>query len=152
MGQMNPLFAYAHQNSSLAPYAALDQYVATVAANAANNPGGPQQNPAGPRTPGMGNFPMGASPHLANNQLPGGSPHMGSPAQAPGMQLQQSHQGTGTNSSGPSANTSPNTNNKRRRPSAVKAEEEGQVNGTQSKNPVRPSPRIGGKRQKGNPA
>jgi hypothetical protein len=77
---------------------------------------------------------------------------MGSPAQAPGMQLQQSHQGTGTNSSGPSANTSPNASNKRRRPSAVKAEEDGQVNGTQSKNPVRPSPRIGGKRQKGNPA
>jgi hypothetical protein len=149
MGQMNPLFAYSHQNSSLAPYAALDQYV-TIVANSANNQVGAQQNPAGPRTPGMGNFPMGASPHLANNQLPVGSPHMGSPAQAPGMQLQQSQHGT--SSSGPSANTSPNTNNKRRRPSAVKTEEETQVNGTQTKTPVRPSPRIGGKRQKGNPA
>jgi hypothetical protein len=44
-------------------------------------------------------------------------------------------------------------NNKRRRPSAVKTEEENQVNGTgQTKAAVKPSPRIGGKRQRGNPA
>jgi len=98
----------------------------------------------------MPNFSIGASPAAAHLGLPDVSPHMGSPAQAPGMQLQQSQHGT--SSSGPSANTSPNVNNKRRRPSAVKAEEESQVNGTQAKATVKPSPRIGGKRQKGNPA
>lgn len=146
---MNPLFNYSHQNANLAPYAALDQYVATQTMNG-TNPNG-QQNPTGPRTPGMANFPLGASPAAAHLQLPDGSPHIsGSPAQAPAMQLQQSQHGT--SSSGPSANTSPNTSNKRRRPSAVKAEDENQVNGTgQTKATVKPSPRIG-KRQKGNPA
>ena len=146
MGQMNPLFAYSHQNATLAPYAALDQYVATVASIGTNNPGA-QHNPSGPRTPGMTNFPMGASPHITNVQLPGGSPHMGSPAQAQAMQLQHSQHGT--SSSGPSANTSPNASNKRRRPSAVKTEDDGQVNGTQTKSSVKPSPRIT-KRQKPN--
>ncbi|PQE17357.1 Topoisomerase II-associated PAT1 protein [Rutstroemia sp. NJR-2017a BVV2] len=145
LGQMNPLFHYSHQNSSLSPYEALNQYVAQVA-NGANNG---QQNPSGPRTPGMTNFPVGASPAAAHLQLPEGSPHMGgSPAQAPGMQLQQSQHGT--TSSGPSANTSPNASNKRRRPSTVKAEDEGQVNGT-GKPGVKPSPRMT-KRQKGNQA
>jgi hypothetical protein len=144
---MSPLFGYSHQNPTLTPYAALDQYVASVAANGAN----PAAPGAGPRTPGMGNFPMGTSPAQAHLNLPDGSPHMsGSPAQAPGMQLQQSQHGT--SSSGPSANTSPNASNKRRRPSAVKEESEAQVNGTQSKTAVKPSPRIGGKRQKGNPS
>lgn len=147
---MTPLFNYSHQHSTLDPYGALDQYVTNVAANGANNPGA-QQNPAGPRTPSMGNF--GASPAASHLVLPDGSPRPhGSPAQAPGMQLQQSQHGT--SSSGPSANTSPNASNKRRRPSTVKAEEEHQqqqVNGT-TKTAVKPSPRIGGKRQKGNPA
>ena len=143
---MNPLLSYSHQNPTLSPYDALNSYVAQVTANGAN---AGQQNPSGPRTPGMTNLPNGASPAAAHLQLPEGSPHMGgSPAQAPGMQLQQSQHGT--TSSGPSANTSPNASNKRRRPSTVKAEEEGQVNGT-GKNNVKPSPRIT-KRQKGNPA
>lgn len=141
---MNPLFGYSHQHLALAPYAALDQYVTTVAANSGMNPGG-QQNPSGPRTPGLANFAMGASPAAAHLALPDGSPHIGgSPAQAPGMQLQQSQQG----SSGPSANTSPNASNKRRRPSAVKEEAESQPNGT-AKPGVKPSPRIT-KRQKPN--
>lgn len=150
MGQMNPLFNYSHLNPTLGPNAALDQYVATIAANSANS--GAQGAPSGPRTPGLPNFSMGTSPATAHLQLPDGSPHIGgSPAQGPGMQLQQSQQGT--SSSGPSANTSPNASNKRRRPSTVKAEEEGQVNGVQpsGKTAVKPSPRIG-KRQKGNPA
>lgn len=146
---MNPLFNYSHQHSTLRPYVALDQYVANVTTNNSNNPG-TQQIPAGPRTPSMGNF--GASPAASHLVLPDGSPRpQGSPAQAPGMQLQQSQHGT--SSSGPSANTSPNASNKRRRPSTVKAEEENQqqqVNGTQAKTAVKPSPRIG-KRQKGNP-
>jgi len=148
MGHMNPLFEYSHANSSLKPQSALDQYVASVAQN--NNPNAQQKNPSGPRTPGMVNFPLGASPAAGHLQLPDGSPHMGSPAQAPGMQLQQSQHGT--SSSGPSANTSPNNSNKRRRPSTVKAEEDNHVNGAQTKTGVKPSPRIGGKRQKGNPA
>ena len=59
----------------------------------------------------------------------------------------------GTGSQGPSANASPNMTNKRRRPSAVKGEDEGggvEMNGVGGVPKVRPSPRIGGKRQKGN--
>ena len=146
---MNPLFNYSHLNPTLAPMAALDSYVASVAQNS-NNPNNQGQFPSGPRTPGMSNFPLGASPAASHLQLQDGSPHISSPAQAPGMQLQQSQHGT--SSSGPSANTSPNASNKRRRPSAVKDESENQVNGTQgNKASVKPSPRIGGKRQKGNP-
>jgi len=149
MSQMNPLFQYSHQNASLAPYSALDQYVTTQVVNGGNQ-GGQQQNPSGPRTPGLPNFPMGTSPAVVHLALPEGSPRMGgSPNQAPGMQLQQSQHGT--TSSGPSANTSPNASNKRRRPSTVKAEEEGQVNGAQAKSGVKPSPRIT-KRTKVNPA
>ena len=150
MVQMNPLFGYSHVNASLTPHAALEQYVTSFATNGINQVS-QQQNPSAPRTPGHPNFPLGASPATAHLQLPDGSPHIsGSPAQAPGMQLQQSQHGT--SSSGPSANTSPNASNKRRRPSAVKAEDENQVNGTQAKTTVKQSPRVGGKRQKGNPA
>jgi hypothetical protein len=145
---MNPLFNFSHQHPTLAPYPALEQYMSGVTTNG-NNPRAQGQNSSGPRTPGMSNFPMGASPAAAHLQLPG-SPHIGgSPAQAPGMQLQQSQHGT--SSSGPSANTSPNVT-KRRRPSAVKGEDENQVNGTQAKPGVKPSQKIGGKRQKQNNA
>ncbi|RKF84007.1 Transcriptional activator ptaB [Golovinomyces cichoracearum] len=146
MIQMNPLFAYSHQNPKISPSNALDQYVANV--NSALNSGHPQI-PIGSRTPAMANFTMGASPAQAQIQLPGGSPHIGSPAQALGTQFQNSHHGTGP--SGPSVNTSPNSNNKRRRPSAVKNEEETQINGMHQNSHIKPSPRIGGKRQKGNP-
>jgi hypothetical protein len=117
----------------------------------------------GPRTPSFNQFQIGQSPAVAHQMLPG-SPHIGSPApgqmQAPLMQHQLSQQGT--SSSGPSANTSPSqNNNKRRRPSGIKGEEDGataaptpngnaQVNGVQGKkNP--PTPRMP-KRVKGNPA
>jgi hypothetical protein len=163
MGQMNPLFGFYHSHPGLGPYSALEQYVAqiNIGPQAVNG----QAMQQGPRTPGYGQFPMGASPAATHMQLPG-SPHMGSPApghmQAPGMQLQQSQQGT--SSSGPSANTSP-ASNKRRRPSGVKTEEDGsgaptpaaggagggQVNGIQGKG--KPStPRLPPKRVKGNPA
>jgi hypothetical protein len=142
---MGELFHYSHQHPSMSPKTLLEQYVATVV-NTANGPG-QQQNPAGPRTPGMPNFQINASPAAAHLQLPDGSPLVtGSPAQAPGMQLQHSQHGT--SSSGPSANTSPNASNKRRRPSAVKTEEEPQVNGA-AKSAVRPSPRLT-KKQKPN--
>lgn len=119
--------------------------------------------PPNQRTPSFSQFPMGASPAGSHLQLPN-SPHMGSPAQGhmqtPGMQLQQSQQGT--SSSGPSANTSP-ASNKRRRPSTVKAEEDSgaptpaslgasQVNGVK-KNANPPTPRMThNKRQKVNAA
>ncbi|KAL9034798.1 MAG: hypothetical protein Q9214_006881, partial [Letrouitia sp. 1 TL-2023] len=76
-----------------------------------------------------------------------------------GMVHNASQQGTntsvGTGSQGTSANASPNVPNKRRRASAVKGEDDGtgpgvEVNGVTGSSKVRPSPRIGGKRQKGN--
>ncbi|KAI8252524.1 hypothetical protein K4K56_008968 [Colletotrichum sp. SAR 10_98] len=159
IGQMNPLFSYCHAHNNLGPYAALEQYVSQIN-SAPQNMNGQAMPGQGPRTPSFGQFPMGASPAQPHMQLPG-SPHVtGSPApghmQAPGMQMQQSQQGT--SSSGPSANTSP-ASNKRRRPSGVKMEEDGssaptpggpQVNGVQNKGKP-PTPRMQ-KRLKGNPA
>jgi hypothetical protein len=157
MGQMNPLFGFYHATPGLGPYAALEQYVATNINNGAAAMNG-QPGPQNPRTPSFSQFPMGASPNPSHVNLPG-SPHIGgSPApgqmQAPPMQLQASQQGTG--SSGPSANTSP-ASNKRRRPSGVKAEEDGssaptpvsQVNGIQNRAQAKPSPRMT-KRARGN--
>ncbi|POR31952.1 Adhesion defective protein 1 [Tolypocladium paradoxum] len=162
MGQMNPLFGYCHGNPGVGPYLALEQYVSTYINGAPPAMNG-QAMPQGPRTPGFGQFPMGASPAMAHMNLPG-SPHIGSPGpgqmQAPGMQLQPSQQGT--SSSGPSANTSP-ASNKRRRPSGVvKTEDDGsgaptpagsgpQVNGVQNRATKPPTPRMP-KRVKGNPS
>ncbi|PCD28233.1 hypothetical protein FGRA07_03372 [Fusarium graminearum] len=153
MGQMNPLFQFYHSNPGMGAYQALEQYVSTTINGAPPSMNG-QQMPPGARTPSFGQFPMGTSPAAAHMNLPG-SPHMGSPApghmQAPGMQMQQSQQGTG--SSGPSANTSP-ASNKRRRPSAVK-EEDGSGAPTPNangmpRNAKPPTPRMP-KRLKGNP-
>lgn len=166
MGQMNPLFSYSHQHSSLAPYSALDQYVAHVSQAASLNQ---STLPPGSRTPSLNAFTL-SSPAAAQISLPDGTNpmqnmNMGSGNMQPtAMALQQSQQGS---SSGVSANTSPNVSNKRRRPSeemghvngaaAVKqggvqagGQAQGQVVNTGSK--VKPSPRIGGKRQKGGPA
>jgi hypothetical protein len=145
---MNPLFGYSHQHTNLTPYTALDQYVQTISMTQA----GQGMLQSGQRTPSMSQFPIGQSPSTAHLGLPenviGGSPAQGN-MQAPGMALQQSQQGT--SSSGPSANTSPNVSNKRRRPSVkTEGDDASQPNGVQTK--VKPSPRIGGKRQKGNAA
>ncbi|KAI0171679.1 LIM-domain binding protein-domain-containing protein [Hypoxylon sp. FL1284] len=162
VGQMNPLFNFYHTHNGLSPYGALEQYVNQYIIN----PQPPVMNgqvngPPNPRTPSFGQFPMGASPAATHLQLPN-SPHIGSPAQghmqAPGMQLQQSQQGT--SSGGPSANTSP-ASNKRRRASTVKAEEDSgaptpasigapQVNGVVAANKKPPTPRMQ-KRAKVNP-
>ncbi|TFA97602.1 Adhesion defective protein 1 [Trichoderma ghanense] len=154
MGQMNPLFGFYHSNPGLSPYGALEQYVATQINNNAAPMMNGQTMVQGPRTPSFGQFPMGASPAAVHMNLPG-SPHIGSPApgQAPGMQLQPSQQGT--SSSGPSANTSP-ASNKRRRPSTVKVEDDAaaagaaQVNGIQNRGKPQ-TPRMA-KRLKGNPS
>lgn len=160
---MNPLFGYYHAHPGLAPYAALEQYVNQINASAQGMNGQPMPQ-GGQRTPSLGQFPMGASPAMPNTMLPG-SPHIvGSPVPgqmaAPMMQLQASQQGT--NSSGPSANTSPAQSNKRRRPSGVKGEEDGpasaptpvpvgtpQLNGVQGK--VKPpTPRMPKRQKTGN--
>lgn len=190
MNHMNPLFDYFHLHPGVAPYGALEQLVNQASnvngqnmngmngMSAGNNTNNMNANVAmmhtmvngqqpmqqgGPRTPSFNQFQIGQSPAVAHQMLPG-SPHMGSPApgqmQAPPMQHQLSQQGT--SSSGPSANTSPSqNNNKRRRPSGVKGEDDGptsaptpngnaQVNGVQGKkNP--PTPRMP-KRVKGNPS
>lgn len=160
MGQMNPLFGFYHATPGLGPYAALEQYVAANITNGVAPVMNGQAGPQNPRTPSFSQFQMGASPNPSHVNLPG-SPHVGgSPApgqmQAPPMQLQASQQGTG--SSGPSANTSP-ASNKRRRPSGVKTEEDGssaptpvpQVNGIQNRAGAKPSPRMA-KRQRQNPS
>lgn len=101
----------------------------------------------------------GASPALGQLQLPGNSPlpNTESPMQAPSMLPQHSQQ---THSSSNSVQTSPAQSNKRRRPSGVNVgnvkneDENGLANGAapKSANSVKASPRVGGKRQKGNPA
>lgn len=151
MGQMNPLFSFVHTNPGLKPYDALDSFVAQMTSQQ-QTPNGMMQIANGQRTPGY----VPTAPH---SQLPAsprvGMVNMGSPAlahmQAPGMQMSQSQQGT--NSAGPSANTSP-ASSKRRRHSAVKTEDDhpsattgAHVNGTKSK-PA--TPRIPNKRVRAN--
>lgn len=159
MSNLNPLVNYSLQVPHQGPYQSMEQYVSNLVGVQQGMNGQPMQQ--GPRTPSMGQFPMGASPAAVHMNLPG-SPHIGSPApgqlQAPGMQMQQSQQGT--SSSGPSANTSP-ASNKRRRPSGVKLEDDGsgaptpvsgpQVNGMGNRGQKPPTPRMP-KRAKGNPA
>ncbi|KIX97198.1 uncharacterized protein Z520_07312 [Fonsecaea multimorphosa CBS 102226] len=116
-----------------------------------------QMNPGmnGPNmmnSPAMGHLNV---PQAQGSPMMGGPVHTPSPAQNPtaggvAMMHQMSAQGSNlSGSQGPSTNTSPNVSNKRRRASVVKIEEEnaqGEVNGA---NKVKPSPKLGGKRQKG---
>lgn len=114
--------------------------------------------------PGMGGPNQFNSPAMAHLGIPqaqgsplmgGGPTHTPSPAQNPtaggvAMIHQMSAQGSNlSGSQGPSTNTSPNVSNKRRRASAVKLEEEGGGGDSGGANKVKPSPKIGGKRQKG---
>lgn len=159
MNLLNPLMGFSLQNPQHSPNVALREYVHQNINNAPQQPMmNGQPGMGNPRTPSFSQFNIGASPAAAHHQLPG-SPHIGgSPAlghmQAPGMVLQQSQQGT--SSSGPSANTSP-ASNKRRRPSAVKNEDDSgaatpasmsgaQVNGMGKGKP--PTPRVPAKRLK----
>lgn len=129
-----------------------------------------QQYQAGQRTPGLNGPTQFASPSVAHLGLPGaqGSPHTGNSAHASPAQnhlpgptsMPQGQAGTGGNAvAGPNANASPSvSNNKRRRPSAVKMEgDDGggstEVNGTGTTGggKVKQSPRVT-KRQKGQAA
>ncbi|PHH65433.1 hypothetical protein CDD81_2537 [Ophiocordyceps australis] len=161
LGQMNPLFAFCHSYPGHSPYTTMDQYVSTYINGAPPAVNGQVLPPPAAAPPAFAAFAMGASPAAAHVNLPA-SPHVaGSPApgqmQAPAMQMQPSQQGT--NSSGPSANTSP-ASNKRRRPSAVKEEDisgaptpvgsVAQVNGIQNRPNKPPTPRMP-KRHKAGP-
>lgn len=161
MGQLNPLFQYSRKHPRLKPHTALERYIVEAPADPENQRllqsasnsfalSSPANNqiglPEGANLNGIGSH---------GNLVVQNSPAGGS-MQATGMSLQQSQQGS---SSGVSTNTSPNVNNKRRRPS-LKEEEGVQVNGTgtpnqgagaNAGNKIKPSPRIG-KRQKGGPA
>lgn len=177
MNVMSELMAFANEKSLRPEQALetlVAQYEAQGAQQ--NNPQmnmPPNGTAMGQRTPSMqhmqmpqgGNFSpsvsnlnlpngMTGSPHLANN--PGlqanmmqpnshtPSPHQSNMA-APMMMPQHSQQGT--NSSAASANTSPNTNNKRRR-STVKLEDDG-PDGQNAGQRVKPSPRMNKKSKPG---
>lgn len=97
---------------------------------------------------------QGMSPAIQNMALQQQAQQQAQAPTSAGMVHSMSQPGTnnsvGTGSQGASANASPSMTNKRRR-SAVKGEDEGggaEVNGVGPASKVRPSPRMGGKRQK----
>lgn len=164
---------YYQSHSNLAPRDALHQlntehqqnfatinHAARLQNQMARNANGQIQFPNN-MNPNMNGPNQFASPAMGHLGLPQGqgSPHIGGPVHTPSpahnqgqggvaMMHQMSAQGSNlSGSQGPSTNTSPNVSNKRRRPSAIKLEEE---NASQDGNAkaVKPSPRMGGKRQK----
>ena len=168
LSHMQFLFQFASTRPQLSPPEALSALV--------NMPqfGFPQvsmnsalQQAQGQRTPNLNGSSQFASPSISTLGLPGaqGSPHIGnsshpSPAQnhlvgPVGLVGQQNQAGSGAGGNQTaSANSSPNMPHKRRR-SAVKVEGDdgggpAEINGTTPGVPkVKPSPRVGGKRQKG---
>lgn len=159
---MGPLMEFSQKNPELRPQDAMHRMVTETAQNMrmnqmAANANGMQVNP-GQRTPGLNGPNQFASPAMNHLGLPQqGSPHINTPSpahlnnQGGIAMVHQMSQGNSnlSGSQGPSTNTSPNVTQKRRRASQVKLEEENasqEVNGT---NKVKPSPRMGGKRQKG---
>lgn len=171
---MGPLMEYYHVHPGITPkdslYRVTQENAQSMAqanntrlqnqmARAANGQVGfpNQMNPGmnGPNmmnSPGMGHL---AVPQAQGSPMVGGPVHTPSPAQnpAPGgvaMMHQMSAQGSNlSGSQGPSTNTSPNVSNKRRRASVVKLEEENPGGDSSGATKVKPSPKIGGKRQKG---
>lgn len=168
---MEPLFYYSQTHDDLTPAQALNNLV-TETTRGVQSPSGAQQpensNNAGQqglgghRTSSMNGPAQYTSPAMQNLGLPTqGSPHVPGPAHTPSpahihragpvaMAHQHSQQGSNlSGSQGASANTSPQVN-KRRRPSGIKLEEDGSGDSTaNAAGKVKPSPRIGGKRQKG---
>jgi hypothetical protein len=168
---MTPLIQYSQNHPTITPREALEKMVNENPMRAAQMAGLTQGNlnaplqMSGQRTPGLNGPNQFSSPALAHLGLPAGqgSPHLGGPVHAPSpaqnhiggpvaMVHQQSQQGSNLSGSQvTSANTSPNVTTKRRRPSAVKVEDDGgsaEVNGTGATK-VKPSPRMSAKRQKG---
>lgn len=171
---MTPLMEYYwHNGGNSSPFETLQRMNQESAQNMAN---ARMQNQVARQANGQVPFPnqgamngpnQFASPGMAHLGLPQsqGSPHLGGPVHTPSpaqnaqggvpMMHQMSAQGSNlSGSQGPSTNTSPNVSNKRRRPSTVKAEDggdssnAGNANQDGNQNKVKPSPRIGGKRQK----
>lgn len=116
-----------------------------------------QMNPGmnGPNmmnSPAMGHLNV---PQAQGSPMMGGPVHTPSPAQNPaagGVAMMHQMSAQGSNLSGsqnPSTNTSPQVSNKRRRASVVKMEEENAQGDQNGAGKVKPSPKIGGKRQKG---
>ena len=167
---MENLFQFAKQNPNLSAPEALRQLVSSYQ-NAPQNPNMPN-DPNAPMNPGMMQQPPGQ--RTPNAQFPNGQQQFNSPApgahlnlpqtaspanmsMSPAMQAQRlqgqggqpmvaqaSAQGSATGSQGTSANTSPNVTNKRRRPSGVKTEMDGDEPAVKVKQSPRPNP----KRQK----
>src|SRR2546423_2148839 len=137
---MTPLIQYSQSHPTIPPREALEKMVAEQAMRQSQMAGMAQNLNAmsGQRTPGLGGPNQFASPALAHLGLPTGqgSPHLAGPVHTPSpaqnhmagpvaMVHQQSQQGSNLSGSQvPSANTSPNLTNKRRRPS-VKPEDDG---------------------------
>lgn len=174
MTSMGPLIEYYHNHPGLGPRESLSRINSENQQNFNNANQARLRNQMAAATNGQAAFPnMGqgmngpnqfASPAMQHLGLPQGqgSPHISgpvhtpSPAQNPGaggvaMMHQMSAQGSNlSGSQGPSTNTSPNVSNKKRRQSAanLKLEDSNTEEGGNA-NRVKPSPRIGGKRQKG---
>lgn len=173
---MGPLMEYYHSHPGIGPRESLtrinqeNQQNITNANNArlqnqmarAANGQVPFNNNMAPGMNGPNQF---ASPAMAHLGLPQGqgSPHVGGPVHTPSpaqnaaggvaMMHQMSAQGSNlSGSQGPSTNTSPNVSNKKRRQSAANLKmEDGNGEDGGNANRVKPSPRLGGKRQKGAP-
>jgi hypothetical protein len=173
MTAMGPIMEYFHTHPGVSPKESLFRVTQDNAQNMANVNNARLQNQMAARANGQVTFPNQMNPgmtgpnqfnspamgHLGIPQaqgspLMGGPNHTPSPAQNPAaggvaMIHQMSAQGSNlSGSQGPSTNTSPNVSNKRRRASGVKLEEEG-TGDSNGANKVKPSPKIGGKRQKG---
>lgn len=158
---MGPLMEFSQKNPELRPLEAMHRMVSdntsqTLRMHQMAN-GGMHMNP-GQRTPGMNGPNQFASPAMNHLGLPQqGSPHIGGTPSPAHMQqggiamVHQMSQGNSnlSGSQGPSTNTSPNVTTKRRRTSQVKLEDDNASQEVNGANKVRPSPRIGGKRQKG---
>src|SRR5438045_6946820 len=99
MGQMNTLFQYSHQNQSLPPYVALDQYIANIASqDAAPRPNTSEQGMLS--SPNMDQFPTWQSPSTAHLVLPGNATRSNLALgylQTRQMTLQQSQRGISSN-------------------------------------------------------
>jgi hypothetical protein len=168
---MQPLMEYYQTHSNLAPRDALNQLNTEHQQNFASLNHARLQNQMARNANGQVQFPNNmnpnmngpnqfASPAMGHLGLPQGqgSPHIGGPVHTPspaqqgqgGVAMMHQMSAPGSNlsgSQGASTNTSPNVSNKRRRPSAIKLEEENASQDGNNKT-VKPSPRIGGKRQK----
>lgn len=169
---MAPLIEYFHNHAGLGPHESLHRFNQENSQNMANaNANRAMQNQMARAANGQMQFAnqggmngpnQFASPGMQHLGLPQNqsSPHLGGPNHTPSpaqnaqggvpMMHQMSAQGSNlSGSQGPSTTTSPNVSNKRRRPSTVKGEDDNanaNIDGNQNK--VKPSPRIGGKRQK----